>query len=151
LNQLLVEMDGFSDNSGVMVIAATNREDVLDPALLRAGRFDRQITVNLPDRIGRAAIFRVHARNKKIDPSIDFDGLARRTVGFFGRHRNTSSTKRPFWPCAAIREQVAIDRHRRRPRPSQSPDRRKRAGPLNEHERRASAYHEAGHAIIGLN
>ena len=84
LNQLLVEMDGFADNSGIIVIAATNREDVLDPALLRAGRFDRQITVNLPDRAGREAIFKVHARGKVLDENIDFGQLARRTVGFSG-------------------------------------------------------------------
>ena len=84
LNQLLVEMDGFADNSGIIVVAATNRDDVLDPALLRAGRFDRKITVSLPDKAGREAIFKVHARNKKIDTSVDFANLAKRTVGFSG-------------------------------------------------------------------
>ncbi|MFA6660469.1 MAG: AAA family ATPase, partial [Bacilli bacterium] len=84
LNQLLVEMDGFSDNSGIIVIAATNRDDVLDPALIRAGRFDRKITVSLPDRQGRQDIFKVHSRNKKIDKDVDFNALAKRTVGFSG-------------------------------------------------------------------
>ena len=84
LNQLLVEMDGFSDNSGIIVIAATNRDDVLDPALLRAGRFDRKITVSLPDREGRKAIFIVHSRNKKVAPDVNFDAIAARTVGFSG-------------------------------------------------------------------
>ncbi|MDD2209560.1 MAG: AAA family ATPase, partial [Bacilli bacterium] len=82
LNQLLVEMDGFSDNSGIIVIAATNRDDVLDPALLRAGRFDRKITVSLPDRQGREDIFKVHSRNKKISSDVDFHALSKRTVGF---------------------------------------------------------------------
>ena len=84
LNQMLVEMDGMSDNSGIIVIAATNRPDVLDPALLRPGRFDRQITVSLPDIKGREAILRVHARNKKIAEDVDLSALARRTPGFSG-------------------------------------------------------------------
>src|SRR5574344_274982 len=84
LKQLLVEMDGFEDNSGLIVIAATKREDVLDPALLRSGRFDRTITVNFPDKAGRDAIFKVHARGKLIDPKVDFAALAKRTVGFSG-------------------------------------------------------------------
>jgi len=109
LNQLLVEMDGFSDNSGVMVIAATNREDVLDPALLRAGRFDRQITVNLPDRLGRAAIFRVHARNKKIDSTIDFDNLARRTVGFSGADIENILNEAAILAVRANRTEVVIE------------------------------------------
>jgi cell division protease FtsH len=150
LNQLLVEMDGFSDNSGVMVIAATNREDVLDPALLRAGRFDRQITVNLPDRLGRAAIFRVHARNKKIDPSIDFDQLARRTVGFSGADIENILNEAAILAVRGNREEVIIeDIDEAIDRRIAGPAKSSRA--LNEHERRAIAYHEAGHAIIGLN
>ena len=84
LNQLLVEMDGFSDNSGIIVIAATNRDDILDPALLRAGRFDRKITVSYPDAKGREEIFKVHARNKTLSKDVDFAALAKRTVGFSG-------------------------------------------------------------------
>ena len=84
LNQLLVEMDGMEENTGVVVIAATNRPDVLDPALLRAGRFDRQITVSLPDRKGREAILKVHARNKHFAADIDLGALAKRTPGFSG-------------------------------------------------------------------
>jgi cell division protease FtsH len=143
-------MDGFSDNSGVMVIAATNREDVLDPALLRAGRFDRQITVNLPDRLGRAAIFRVHARNKKIDPSIDFDQLARRTVGFSGADIENILNEAAILAVRGNREEVIIeDIDEAIDRRIAGPAKSSRA--LNEHERRAIAYHEAGHAIIGLN
>ena len=150
LNQLLVEMDGFADNSGIIVIAATNRDDVLDPALLRAGRFDRKITVSLPDKAGREAIFKVHARNKKIDTAVDFGNLAKRTVGFSGADiasvlndaailsvRNGS----PLITLAEIDE--AIDRR------IAGPAKSSRA--LSELERKTIAYHEAGHAIIGLN
>src|SRR5574344_2657324 len=84
LNELLVEMDGFEDNSGIIVMAATNRSDVRDPALTRPGRFDRTITVDLPDREGRAAILRVHSRNKRLAPDVSFDSIASRTIGFSG-------------------------------------------------------------------
>lgn len=84
LNQLLVQMDGFETSEGIIVMAATNRADILDPALLRPGRFDRQIHVNLPDIRGREEIFKVHARNKPMDPSVDFKVLARATSGFSG-------------------------------------------------------------------
>ena len=84
LNQLLVEMDGFADNVGIIVIAATNRSDVLDPALMRAGRFDRQITVGLPDKVGREEILKVHARNKKFDETVNWAQVAKRTTGFSG-------------------------------------------------------------------
>ncbi|MEY3431166.1 MAG: ATP-dependent zinc metalloprotease FtsH [Bacillota bacterium] len=150
LNQLLVELDGFSDNSGIIVIAATNREDVLDPALLRAGRFDRQITVNLPDRKGRAAIFAVHSRNKKLDPTIEFDNLARRTVGFSGADIANIMNEAAILAVRGNREMItlkdideAIDRRIAGPAKS--------SRGLSEHEREVVAYHEAGHAIIGLN
>ncbi|MCX5775472.1 MAG: ATP-dependent zinc metalloprotease FtsH [Firmicutes bacterium] len=149
LNQLLVEMDGFADNSGIIVIAATNRDDILDPALLRAGRFDRTITVSLPDRQGRAAIFRVHARNKHIDPNIDFDNLARRTVGFSGADIANILNEAAILAVRGNKEMVtiveideAIDRRIGGPA--------KTSRTLNEHERRSIAFHEAGHAIIGL-
>jgi cell division protease FtsH len=150
LNQLLVELDGFSDNSGIIVIAATNREDVLDPALLRAGRFDRQITVNLPDRKGRAAIFAVHARNKKLDPTVEFDNLARRTVGFSGADIANIMNEAAILAVRGNRETItikdideAIDRRIAGPAKSSKG--------LSEHEREVVAYHEAGHAVIGLN
>lgn len=84
LNQLLVEMDGMTDNAGIVVIAATNRPDVLDPALLRSGRFDRRVTVSLPDIKGREAILQVHARNKKLASDVSLANLAKRTPGFSG-------------------------------------------------------------------
>ncbi len=150
LNQLLVEMDGFSDNSGIIVIAATNREDVLDPALLRAGRFDRQITVNLPDRKGREEIFKVHARGKVIDETVDFGQLARRTVGFSGADIANILNEAAILAVRGGKDKVSIKEI------DEAIDRRI-AGPakssraLNPHERRAIAFHEAGHAIIGLN
>lgn len=149
LNQLLVEMDGFEDNSGIIVIAATNREDVLDPALLRAGRFDRTITVNLPDKKGREAIFKVHARNKLIDPKVNFESLAKRTVGFSGADIENILNEaailavRGNKPMITIQDiDEAIDRRIAGPAKSSKG--------LNANERKQIAYHEAGHAIIGL-
>ena len=149
LNQLLVEMDGFEDNSGIIVIAATNREDVLDPALLRAGRFDRTITVNLPDKAGREAIFKVHSRGKLVDPKVDFAQLAKRTVGFSGADIENIMNEaailavRGNKPMITIQDiDEAIDRRIAGPA--------KNSKGLNETERKTVAYHEAGHAIIGL-
>ena len=149
LNQLLVEMDGFEDNSGIIVIAATNREDVLDPALLRAGRFDRTITVNLPDKNGREAIFKVHARGKLVDPKVDYAQLAKRTVGFSGADIENIMNEaailavRSNKPMIGIQEiDEAIDRRIAGPAKSSKG--------MNETERRTVAFHEAGHAIIGL-
>ena len=149
LNQLLVEMDGFEDNSGIIVIAATNREDVLDPALLRAGRFDRTITVNLPDKKGREAIFKVHARGKLIDPKVNFENLAKRTVGFSGADIENILNEaailavRRNEPMISIEDiDEAIDRRIAGPAKSSKG--------MNEKERKQVAYHEAGHAIIGL-
>ena len=149
LNQLLVEMDGFNDNSGIIVIAATNRDDVLDPALLRAGRFDRKITVSLPDRKGREEIFKVHSRGKTLSPNVDFGALARRTVGFSGADIENIMNEAAILAIRKGRTAIDIDDI------DEAIDRRI-AGPaktsraLNEHERRIVAYHEAGHAIIGI-
>ena len=149
LNQLLVEMDGFNDNSGIIVIAATNRDDVLDPALLRAGRFDRKITVSLPDRKGREAIFKVHARNKFLEEDVNFENIARRTVGFSGADIENIMNEAAILAVRANREKISIDDI------DEAIDRRV-AGPakssrsLSEHEKEVVAYHEAGHAIIGL-
>lgn len=149
LNQLLVEMDGMEENTGVVVIAATNRSDVLDPALLRAGRFDRQITVSLPDRKGREAILKVHARNKHFAADIDLGALAKRTPGFSGadlenvlnesaimavRHDETEIT------MADIDE--AIDRVMMGPA--------KVSKTYDDKTKKLVAYHESGHAIVGL-
>ena len=149
LNQLLVEMDGFEDNSGIIVMAATNRDDVLDPALLRAGRFDRKITVSLPDREGREAIFKVHSRNKKLDKDVNFSQIAKRTVGFSGADIENIMNEaailavRRNKQCITMSEiDEAIDRRVAGPAKS--------SRSLNKHEREVIAHHEAGHAIIGL-
>ena len=149
LNQLLVEMDGFNDNSGIIVIAATNRDDVLDPALLRAGRFDRKITVSLPDRKGREAIFKVHSRNKQIDESVNFENLSKRTVGFSGADIENIMNEAAILAVRNNREKITIDDI------DEAIDRRV-AGPakssrsLSKKEKEMIAYHESGHAIIGL-
>ena len=149
LNQLLVEMDGFNDNSGIIVIAATNRDDVLDPALLRAGRFDRKITVSLPDKKGREEIFKVHSRNKKLDDSVNFENIAKRTVGFSGADIENIMNEAAILAVRANRESItvadideAIDRRVAGPAKS--------SRSLTEKEKRMIAYHESGHAIIGL-
>jgi cell division protease FtsH len=149
LNQLLVEMDGITDNSGVVIVAATNRPDVLDPALLRPGRFDRQITVSLPDRRGRTAILKVHARNKKLADDTDLDALAKRTPGFSGADLENVLNEAAI---LAVRENdtlirmhhldEAIDRVIMGPA--------KRSRTYTDKERRLVAIHETGHAIIGL-
>jgi cell division protease FtsH len=149
LNQLLVEMDGIQDNSGVVIVAATNRPDVLDPALLRPGRFDRQITVSLPDRKGREAILKVHARNKKLDNSVDLGALAKRTPGFSGADLENVLNEAAI---LAVRESAevitmnhldeAIDRVMGGPA--------KKSKVYSEREKRLVAYHEVGHTIIGL-
>ena len=149
LNQLLVEMDGFNDNAGIIVIAATNRDDVLDPALLRAGRFDRKITVSLPDRKGREAIFKVHSRGKKLDKDINFANISRRTVGFSGADIENIMNEAAILAIRAGREMINVDDideviDRRVAGPAKS------SRSLSEHEKKLIAYHEAGHAIIGL-
>ncbi len=149
LNQLLVEMDGFSYNAGILVMAATNRDDVLDPALLRPGRFDRIITVGLPDKAGREAIFKVHARNKTIDPSVDFKALAQRTVGFSGADIENILNEAAILAVRFHKNSVgmaeideAIDRRIAGPAKS--------GKGMNALERKQVAFHESGHAIIGL-
>ncbi len=149
LNQLLVELDGFSDNAGILVMAATNRDDVLDPALLRAGRFDRQITVDLPNAEGREAILKVHARNKVIDENVDFKAIAKRTTGFSGADLENVLNEAAILAVRFNKESVsmveideAIDRRIAGPA--------KNTHAMTEKERRQVAYHEAGHAICGL-
>ncbi len=150
LNQLLVEMDGMSDNNGIVVIAATNRPDVLDPALLRPGRFDRQITVSLPDKNGREAILKVHARNKHLADDVNLEALARRTPGFSGADLENVLNEAAI---LAVRENKdiismenideAIDRVMMGPA--------KKSRTYDEKTKKLVAYHEAGHAIVGLN
>ena len=149
LNQLLVEMDGFDYNSGILVMAATNRSDVLDPALMRPGRFDRIVTVGLPNKEGREAILKVHSRNKVIDAAVDFKALAQRTVGFSGADLENILNEaailavrfnKPAIGMAEIDE--AIDRRIAGPAKSNKG--------LSETERKQVAFHEAGHAVIGL-
>ena len=149
LNQLLVEMDGFNDNAGIIVIAATNRDDVLDPALLRAGRFDRKITVSLPDKKGREEIFKVHSRNKKLDDDINFENIAKRTVGFSGADIENIMNEAAILAVRANRDKItladideAIDRRVAGPA--------KKSRSLTDKEKEMTAYHESGHAIIGL-
>ena len=150
LNQLLVEMDGMSDNSGIVVIAATNRPDVLDPALLRPGRFDRQITVSLPDLNGRKAILAVHARNKKLADDVDLEALARRTPGFSGADLENVLNEAAILTVRENKQIIglseldeAIDRVMMGPA--------KKSRTYDEHTTKLVAYHEAGHAIVGLN
>ena len=149
LNQLLVEMDGMDENNGVVVIAATNRPDVLDPALLRAGRFDRQITVSLPDRRGREAILKVHARNKPLGPDVNLGALAKRTPGFSGADLENVLNESAI---LSVRENLnaigmkqideAIDRVMMGPA--------KVSRVYDDKTKKLVAYHESGHAIIGL-
>ena len=149
LNQLLVEMDGFEGNEGVIILAATNRADVLDPALLRPGRFDRQIRVSNPDKRARSQILKVHARNKHFAPDVDFDNIAQRTPGFSGADLANVLNEAALLAVRSGHQMItlsdvdeAIDRVIGGPA--------KKSRKYTEHERKLVAYHETGHAIIGL-
>lgn len=149
LNQLLVEMDGFEGNEGVIILAATNRADVLDPALLRPGRFDRQIRVSNPDKRARSQILKVHARNKHFAPDVDFDNIAQRTPGFSGAELANVLNEAALLAVRNGHQMItlsdvdeAIDRVIGGPA--------KKSRKYTEHERKLVAYHETGHAIIGL-
>lgn len=149
LNQLLVEMDGFSGNEGVIVIAATNRSDVLDPALLRPGRFDRQILVGRPDVKGREAILKVHARNKPLADDVDLKVIAQQTPGFSGAELENVLNEAAL--VAARRNKTIIDAadiDEAEDRVIAGPAKRDRV--ISQEERERVAYHEAGHTIIGL-
>lgn len=147
LNQLLVEMDGFEGDSQVILIAATNRPDVLDPALLRPGRFDRQIPVDRPDLKGREDILKVHAKNKPISSDVDLKGFARRTPGFTGADLANVLNEAALL-TAREGEKVIVDRHLDEAidRVMAGPQRKSRL--MSEDERRVTAYHEAGHALV---
>ena len=147
LNQLLVEMDGFASNEGVIVLAATNRADILDPALLRPGRFDRQIYVGLPDIKGREEILRVHARNKPLAEDVDLRTIAQATVGFTGADLEnllneaallSAREKRPFIRMDVIHEAML--------KVIAGPEKKSRVVP--PHAKKLTAYHEAGHAVV---
>jgi cell division protease FtsH len=147
LNQLLVEMDGFDTKGGVILIAATNRPDILDPALLRPGRFDRQIAVDRPDMEGRKAILRVHAKGKPFAPDVDLDSVARRTPGFTGADLANVINESALLTARHNKRAIvnanleeAIDRV------IAGPERRTRA--MSDHEKKITAYHEAGHALV---
>ncbi len=148
LNQLLVELDGFDTKGGVIVIAATNRPDILDPALLRPGRFDRQIVVAQPDLAGRKGILRVHARGKPFGPDVDLDIIARRTPGFTGADLANVINEGALLTARANQNQIqmasleeAIDRVTAGPK--------RKSVLLSEKERKVIAYHEGGHALVG--
>lgn len=149
LNQLLVEMDGFGANEGIIIVAATNRPDVLDPALLRPGRFDRQITVDRPDIKGREAVLHVHARNKPLDESVDIKAIAARTPGFSGADLENLLNEAAL--VAARRNKKKIDMSD----VDEATDRvivgtAKKSRVISEKERNIVAYHEGGHTVIGL-
>jgi cell division protease FtsH len=150
LNQLLVEMDGFGANEGIIIIAATNRPDILDPALLRPGRFDRQITVNRPDVKGREAILKVHARNKPISPDIPLGAIAKRTVGFTGADLENVLNEAALLAARENKKLIeAVDVDEAIDRVIAGPEKKSRV--ISEHERRLVAFHEAGHAVVGYH
>ena len=147
LNQLLVEMDGFADNAGIIILAATNRPDVLDPALLRPGRFDRQIVIGIPDIVGREEIFRIHSRNKPLDKSVDPKVLARRTPGFSPADIENMLNEAAL--LAARRNGMKIRMEEIEEAITKviaGPEKKSRV--ISEEERKLTAYHEAGHAVV---
>ncbi|MDR0897162.1 MAG: ATP-dependent zinc metalloprotease FtsH [Oscillospiraceae bacterium] len=149
LNQLLVEMDGFSNNEGVIVLAATNRRDILDPALLRPGRFDRQITVNYPDIAGREAILKIHSRGKPLDNDVNLYTVARRTPFFTGADLENVMNEAAILAARANATRIT-ERHIEEAitRVEMGPEKKSRK--VTEHDRKVTAYHEAGHAIVGM-
>ena len=147
LNQLLVEMDGFSKSENIIVIAATNRPDVLDPALLRPGRFDRQVAVNLPDIKGREQILKIHGRNKKFDTSVDFKKIASATVGFSGADIENLLNEAALRTIKECRKEITQDDI------NESMIKvvmgaEKKSLVINDKDKKITAYHEAGHAIV---
>ena len=149
LNQLLVEMDGFSPNEGIIVIAATNRPDILDPALQRPGRFDRQVTMNYPDVKGREAILHVHARNKKFEPDVDLAVLAQRTPGFTGADLENVLNEAAILTARARRKLISqADLEEAITRVQMGPEKKSKV--VTEEDKKYTAYHEAGHAILAI-
>ncbi len=149
LNQLLTEMDGFGANEGIIIIAATNRPDVLDPALLRPGRFDRQVTVSLPDKQARKEILAVHAKNKVLDKTVTLDNLAKRTPGFSGADLENLLNEAALLTVRRNKKSITmseIDEATDRVLMGPAKVTRK----YTEEEKKLVAYHEAGHAVLGL-
>jgi len=149
LNQLLTEMDGFGANEGIIIIAATNRADVLDPALLRPGRFDRQVTVNLPDQKEREAILKVHARDKIFEPNVDFESISKRTPGYSGADLENLLNEAALLAVRRNMEAIGMSEI------DEATDRvlmgpAKTSRKITENEKKLIAVHESGHAVIGL-
>lgn len=149
LNQLLTEMDGFGTNEGIIVMAATNRPDVLDPALLRPGRFDRQITVSLPDKKAREEILAVHARNKKLAKDVTLDNIAKRTVSFSGADLENLLNEAALLAVRRGKNEITMaEIDEAQDRVIAGPA--KKSKKYTEHEKKVVAYHEAGHAVVGI-
>jgi cell division protease FtsH len=149
LNQLLVEMDGFGANEGIIIIAATNRPDILDPALLRPGRFDRQITVDRPDVNGREAVLKVHARNKPLDESVNLKNIAMRTPGFSGADLENLLNEAALVAARFNKKKIdMVDIDEATDRVIAGPAKKSRV--ISEKERNIVAFHEGGHTVIGL-
>lgn len=148
LNQILVEMDGFDSSTNVIVIAATNRPDILDPALLRPGRFDRRVTIDLPDVRGRTAILEVHSRGKPLDPDIDMELLSKQTPGFSGADLANLINEAAILAARRDKKVVGYDELAEAvDRVFAGPERKSRL--VTEHDKRMTAYHEGGHAVVG--
>jgi ATP-dependent metalloprotease FtsH len=147
LNQILVEMDGFETNTNIIVIAATNRPDILDPALLRPGRFDRRVTMDLPDIEGRKAILKVHAAGKPLAPEVTFDSLAKETPGFSGAELSNLINEAAIMAARGNKKQIFMDDFEEAvDRVIAGPQRKNRL--INPREKEMTAYHEAGHALV---
>ena len=147
LNQLLVEMDGFGANEGIIMIAATNRPDILDPALLRPGRFDRQIMVGRPDRKGREAVLEVHTKKKPLDTNVSLEVLAKRTPGFSGADLENLANEAALLAVRKNKKKIGMDEFEEAiTRVIAGPEKKSRT--ISEHERKLTAYHEAGHAVV---
>ena len=150
LNALLVEMDGFDADTTVIVIAATNRPDILDPALLRPGRFDRQITVDKPDLVGRKDILAIHAKGKKLEPKVDLEIIARRTPGFTGADLANLINEGALLAARRDKKKIGLSEIEESvERVIAGPQRKSRL--MSEKEKEIVAYHEVGHALVALN
>ena len=147
LNQLLVEMDGFGVNEGIIMIAATNRPDILDPALLRPGRFDRQIVVGAPDVKGREEILKVHTKKKPLEESVKLDVLAKRTPGFSGADLENLANEAALLAVRKDRKQISMEEMEEAiTRVIAGPEKKSKV--ITEHDKKLTAYHEAGHAVV---